>query len=195
MSVCIGCVPHCCISAASKALILSIFHLHQFVLLCAILLHLCSLQSLNFINMSLTSVCIAVRRTTAVCKDSHFLNINSLTPGITLGCQTCGMKDSVGKEVLFPKTPRLAQGPTQPPTQWALVVFPLDMTFTFHPHLVLRLQMRVTVYSPIYFQACQGDTLLYLPGNKYSKTTIMKCGTAVFSYFVKAHISATTNGY
>lgn len=115
MSVCIGCVSHCCISAASKALILSIFHLHQFVLLCAILLHLCSLQSLKFISMSLTSVCIAVRRTTAVCKALHFLNINSLTPGITLGCQSCGMEDSIGKEVLFLKTPRLAQGPTQPP--------------------------------------------------------------------------------
>ena len=117
MLVRIGCVPHCCISAACKALILSIFHLHQFVLLCATLLHLCSLQSLNFINMSLTSVCNAIRRTTADCKDLHFLNINSLTPGITLGCQFCGMEDSIGKEVFFPKTPRLAQGPTQPPTQ------------------------------------------------------------------------------
>jgi len=117
MSVCIGCMPHCCISAACKALILSIFHLRQFALLCATLLHLCSLRSLNFISMSRTSVCIAVCRTTAVCKALHFLNINSLTPGITLGCQSCGMEDSIGKEVFFPKTPRLAQGPTQPPTQ------------------------------------------------------------------------------
>jgi hypothetical protein len=123
MLVYIGCVPHCCIFAARNALILSIFHLCQFVLLCATLLYLCSLQSLNFINMSLTSVCIVIRRTTADCKDLHFLNIISLTPGITLSCHSCGMEDSIGKEVFFPKTPRLAQEPTQPPTQWALVFF------------------------------------------------------------------------
>jgi len=71
MSVCIGCVPHCCISAASEALILSIFHLHQFVLLCAILLHLCSLQSLNFINMTLN--------VSLYCCSPHYCCLKSLT--------------------------------------------------------------------------------------------------------------------
>jgi hypothetical protein len=83
--VCFGCVLHCCISATCKALILSVFLVRQFVLvvchtteslqfaepwfyqnasyislywMCTALLHLCNLQSLNFISFPLMSVCI-----------------------------------------------------------------------------------------------------------------------------------------